>query len=148
MEAMIKLEALRAAALVFLGLGAVFDLRKQALPSAFLAAALAFGSVLAVFLRDGMPWTLLFSFLPGLFLLSLVPATRSGIGAGDGLLLLGIGTLLPLSEILFLLCIGLLLASGYAAVLLLKRCGRNTTFPLVPFLCGGYFLLLLAESFR
>ncbi|MGX8728229.1 MAG: hypothetical protein ACSW75_01535, partial [Lachnospiraceae bacterium] len=78
---MTKLEALRAAALIILGLGAVFDLRKQALPAAFLAAALAFGSVLAVFLRDGMPGALLFSLLPGLFLLTLVPATRGGIGA-------------------------------------------------------------------
>lgn len=136
-------QILWAAALVFLGLGAGFDIRKRALPSVFLAAAFALGSVLAIFLRDGMPWMFLLSLLPGIFLLSLVPATRGGIGAGDGLLVLAAGTVLSVEDVLFILFIGLLLASLYAAALLIKRRGRNASFPLVPFLYGGCLVLIL-----
>ena len=147
METVTTQQVLRAAAVIVLGFGAGFDLRKQALPGVFLAAVFVLGSILAVLFRDGMPWTYLISLLPGLFLLSLVPVTRGGIGAGDGLLMLGIGTLLPVEEELFILLAGLLLASLYAAVLLLRRRGRDTAFPLVPFILGGCLLLLLSVFF-
>lgn len=139
-------QALRTAALVFLGIGAGFDLRKRALPSLYLAAAFAVGSVLAVFFRDGFPWTYLLSLLPGLFLLFLAPATRGGIGAGDGLLMIAVGTVLPVEDVLAILLVGLLSASFYAAVLLFRRRGRNTSFPLIPFLHGGCLAFLILGS--
>ena len=138
-------QALQTAGLAFLGIGAWFELRKRALPSVYLAAVFILGGVLAVFLREGFPWPCLFSVLPGLFLLSLVPATRGGIGAGDGLLMLAVGTVLPVEEVLGALIIGLFLASFYAGSLLLRRRGRNTAFPLVPFLHLGYLALLFSE---
>ncbi len=142
MEDHIAQQLLLTIALLFLGGGAMFDVRKRALPGSFLLVTFLLGTAAGIFLRGDLPWGYVLSLLPGIFLLLLVPTTRGGIGAGDGLLILAVGTVLPLETELGLLLIGLLLASGYAICLLLRRKKRTATFPLVPFLLGGYLLLL------
>lgn len=131
-----------ALALLIFGLASFFDIRRRVLSGRFLALSSLVGIAAGICLRDGLPLALLLSLLPGFFLLLLTLATKGGVGSGDGLLLLAVGTLLSLEEVLLVLLLGLVLGSVYAAVLFASHRRRDESFPLAPFFLGGYLLVL------
>ena len=58
---------------------------------------------------------------------------------GDAWVLLDLGIVLETGEFLITVCLGVLLSGGCAMILLaLKKAGRRTEIPFVPFLLAGY----------
>lgn len=82
------------------------------------------------------------SLLPGIFLLLLGFVSREKIGYGDGLFLSVIGLFIGFYQCFLVLCISLLLVSVFALVLLcMRKAGRNSQLPFVPFLAAGLGVL-------
>ena len=69
--------------------------------------------------------------------------SKESIGYGDAFMLIAIGTFCPITELLFLLLCGFLMA-GIVSILLLvlKKRNKKEEIPLIPFLLGGYVLTL------
>ena len=75
----------------------------------------------------------------GALVLALGWLSRGAVGLGDGWILLSLGMMLDTGAYIRTVCIGLLLLSAWAAVLLaVFKKGRKTEVPLVPFLFLGY----------
>lgn len=73
--------------------------------------------------------------------------TEESLGYGDGLLILAMGIYLGFWKVLGLLVTAFVLAAGFAMlVLVYKKFQRKTVFPFVPFLCMGYFVMLVYYS--
>ena len=65
--------------------------------------------------------------------------SRGGLGFGDALVISSLGLYLNVWELLAVIGIGLLSASGYSILLIFTRkAGRKTELPFIPFLFLGY----------
>lgn len=122
---------------------ATADIRTKKLPMAGLAAA--GGAAVVYHMAAGsFSVSLLSGLLPGLFVLLLSYLTKESIGTGDGMLLCAFGLFAGFAETVAVFGMALLLSAVTAMVLLtLRRAGRKTELPFVPFLCGGYLVCLL-----
>lgn len=75
----------------------------------------------------------------GVMFLGIGFASREAVGAGDGWVLLALGTVLSTEIYLRMLCVGLFLAAVWSGILLvICRKSRKTEIPLIPFLAAGY----------
>lgn len=102
------------------------------------------GALLSVLGKDWTDWTIICRFAPGMLLFLLAWFTKESIGYGDAWVLLGLGCFLSAIEILNLSMIAISVAGLVALFLLLvKRKGRKTRIPFVPFLLVGYVALLM-----
>ena len=143
-EAQIWSAASRTLLLLVLGSASFIDLRTHSLPLVLPSCALG-GGILLRFLSGKVHWPeAVLCFLPGLFLLLLALLSRQAVGYGDGAILLSAGAFLDLAGSLTLLFGAMLLSALFCGMLLLLRKARGTDqIPFVPFLLGGYDLLLL-----
>ena len=131
----------------------VQDIRRKEIGNIGLIAGM--GIVVLLLLLDGMVkgnllsteallWKQLWGILPGICVWILSHVTRGAIGRGDGYLLCVSGLALGVEANVAILFYGLLAAGLSSAVLLaLRKVKRKTKLPFVPFLCGGYLILLL-----
>ncbi len=126
-----------------LGLG-IEDLWKKEVHSlAVLLLGMA-GAVLSFLGGDWVDWSVIVRFLPGALTLLLACFTGESIGYGDGLVLLCLGCFLPVLEILNLCMMAITMAGLFALFLLtVRKKGKKTPIPFVPFLLAGYVVLLL-----
>lgn len=123
---------------ISLAVFAVLDVKYQEIP---VVPVFVLGvGILGVRLWSGATLAeLLLGLLPGVFLLLLSVFSQGGIGIGDGLLLLVIGLGNGLETTILILWIAFFTGGVYAAsLLLLKKAGRKTSFPFLPFLLLGY----------
>ena len=94
--------------------------------------------------EGGVPWKNVWGLVPGVGVLLLSLLIPGSVGKGDGYLLCISGLALGLVCNFSLLCYGLFLAGGTAAVLLaVHKVKRDTKLPFVPFLLGGFILMVL-----
>lgn len=96
--------------------------------------------------EGGVPWKNVWGLVPGVGVLLLSLLIPGSVGKGDGYLLCISGLALGLVCNFSLLCYGLFLAGGTAAVLLaVHKVKRDTKLPFVPFLLGGFILMVLQK---
>lgn len=120
---------------VFLLVMGIEDWKKKRISLPGIMLFLAVGMFTRIWDRQNDWGSLLLSLIPGGVLLLLVFAAPGGIGAGDGLVLLGIGLFLPWQQTLALLAGALALVSVWGIALMLRhRGGRKTVLPFIPFL--------------
>lgn len=81
--------------------------------------------------------------LPGMAVLMLSKMSRGGIGAGDGLILIATGLWTDLLHVCLVLVVGLFIASGFAAVCMVRGSVRRKEIPFVPFLFGAHLCVWL-----
>lgn len=107
------------------------------LPVCFLA-----GIVILVRLWKGTGLTeLLLGLFPGILLLLISYLSHGSIGTGDGLVLCVIGLGSGMETTVVMLGTALFVGGIYAAIMLfLKKVGRKTEIPFLPFLLLGYFV--------
>jgi leader peptidase (prepilin peptidase)/N-methyltransferase len=96
-------------------------------------------------------WTgiyVLLQFLPGVLVLIFAKISRECIGYGDGWVLLSLGCFLSVDDLAGL-CMVSLTCAGMVALfmLLVKRRGRRTQMPFVPFLLIGYVVIRLTAGY-
>lgn len=130
---------------IYLIVLAVFDWREKQVPLILPVLGLAAAVLSRIYLMCRNPeewnWILvsaLLGILPGLLMLAVAWITKRA-GCGDGLVLLNIGLLTDYKSCILLLCCSMLLMSAFCAVmLLLKRAGKDTRLPYLPFLTVVY----------
>jgi leader peptidase (prepilin peptidase)/N-methyltransferase len=84
------------------------------------------------------------SLLPGAFLLFASLLSRRGVGFGDGFLLLAAGPALGVGVSILGLMIALFASSIFSGILImLRKAGRRTRIPFVPFLALGMGAMIL-----
>lgn len=130
--------------LIGLAMLGIEDIRKKqvsVVPTLLLAAA---GMVLSIISGDWNSWKVILRFLPGGITFLIAWMTRESIGYGDALVLLCIGCFLPGVQMINL-CMAAFTLSGLFALflLLVRKKGRKTQVPFVPFLLAGYCVILL-----
>lgn len=136
-------ELMQAVLLLFLFAGAVQDVQKQEIPVLLLAGGFGAGLLLRILSGSGDAAALFAGCLPGLLLLAAAFLSGEAVGYGDGGMLICTGMYLTLSENLMLMVMSLFLAAGGAGILLFtKKIKRRESLPFLPFLLGGYVLLL------
>lgn len=119
------------------------DHRKKELPLIYIAAGFGLGLLLRLLPGAGPFLEILSGFLPGLICLALAKGTKEAIGYGDALMIIALGAFCNVAMILLLLFCGFLLAGLFCLVLLiLKKRNKKEAIPFIPFLLGGYVILL------
>lgn len=134
-------------AIVFMVICAVTDIRKKEIP---IVLVILFGVLAAVYigLFDKQEISsILYSFIPGAFLLALSLCTKESIGYGDGLVVLVLGLMTGCQKCIFIVSIGLLAASICAlALLVLRKVNGRSRLPFVPFLAIGLGVMLIVQT--
>lgn len=130
--------------LAVLGICSYEDIKNKHIRVGWLAFFAAAGIILWVIEGKWNIIEILLAILPGLFVLLLAFGTRGGIGEGDGVLLMTIGTFLGGAGVLQIFVYALFLAGGYASFLLLaKKKGRKYEIAFVPFLLLAFLVTKL-----
>ncbi len=97
--------------------------------------------IVAGFLIPGGAGEAFEGMIPGAILIVLSRIFKGALGAGDGMILMMIGSFLGLRRSVAVLFAALVLSMAAALVLLAARkVDRKTQFPFVPFLCLGFLI--------
>lgn len=79
--------------------------------------------------------------IPGVVIIVLAFLLKGAIGAGDGVILAMIGSFLGFRRAVAVLSAALIVSMIVALILLgLRKAGRKTQFPFVPFICLGFVI--------
>jgi leader peptidase (prepilin peptidase)/N-methyltransferase len=125
----------------------IFDWKEQKVPVGLLygGAVVALGLNIYTCVMDFSNWkwvaaSALLGVVPGCFMLMAAYVSHKA-GYGDGLALINVGLLTNYGTCLALLCFSMLLMTFFSiGMLVLRRVGRNTTLPYLPFLATAYLL--------
>lgn len=126
---------------IFLGICAVFDIRKNEIPIIMLVIGII--SALGLNLWQISAGNISIAdaggaLVPGLFFLFISFYTKEKVGYGDGLILLIAGLALGFYQCFFGLCLSLVFSAAMSILLLLMhKAEKNSGFPFVPFLAIG-----------
>lgn len=127
--------------ILFLGICAVFDIRKKEIPLILIILGGILATVMSVLRISGGEISVAgmgSSLLPGLFFLFVSFCTKEKVGYGDGLILLISGLILGFYQCFIGMCAGLLFSSFFAlALLFMHKAGKDSGLPFVPFLTIG-----------
>lgn len=121
----------------------IFDLFEKRVPVWLLATGGIPAIVTAIYeymKGTGSLSQILFGMLPGVLLLAVAAVTKKA-GWADGIVLIIMGLLTGLWECIACFMVSLLAMSAVSLPLLvLRKVGKNSTLPYLPFLCAGYLL--------
>ena len=131
-----------------LGIISYQDLKSKEIPVWLLVCcgALSVGKVIFLLTSGQLdPGDLLISLIPGALLLLIAYVTRQGVGYGDGLLALCIGPAVGAPALVTGMCMAVVISAIFSGVLLvLRKAGRRTKIPFVPFMTFGLGVMLFA----
>lgn len=118
----------------------IMDIRSRRVPVWLLLVG-GIPTLLAGVYKGGEGYYMLLGALPGILLLGTAFATKKA-GYGDGIVLLFLGMGLGGGKSLLLFGVSLFLISVCSLVLLaLKKAGRNTGIPFLPFLSAAWLMV-------
>lgn len=127
--------------ILFLGICAVFDIRKKEIPVILILIGIAFSFGINIWQIHNKNITIAdagAALVVGAFMICVSFCTRERIGYGDGLILIVSGLMLGFYQCFLGLCISLLLSSVCALFLLIThKAGKDSGLPFVPFLTVG-----------
>jgi len=118
------------------------DIRRKQISLLFTGLMAGLGAVLN--LLDGNLAEIPVSLIPGVLFILLSAASRGGIGAGDGIVLLAAGFFRTGEELFAVILAAVFLSGIYAAVLFMRRRRGEERFAFVPFLFLADLLVCLA----
>lgn len=134
-------------AIIFMLILTVMDIRKKEISVLLL---LIFGATVVFYVavkgeREAL--SVIYSLIPGAFLLALSLCTRESIGYGDGWTMLVLGLLLGLWECLAVVFVGLVFSAIFSLVLLvLRRVNGKTRLPFLPFVSMGLGVVIIVQG--
>ena len=125
-------------AIIMLTILTVEDIKEKEISVTLAILFIVSGLALALVRDNGFSVDIIYSILPGVFLLAVSIITNGKIGAGDGLALIGLGAAIGALGAIVAFVIGILLAAGYGAAKMLRKKIRGTAaLPFLPFLLTG-----------
>ena len=131
--------------LIFLFVGALWDIKKKAVPKVFL---LIWGIVSVIYfvfeiINGQNVLGLLLGVIPGIITLVLSIVTKEKIGLGDGLILICVGCLQTIKDVLCMIFFSFIFLTVVLIFLLaIRRIGRSSRIPFVPFLFLGQLITM------
>ena len=132
--------------IVFLCLLSVSDIRTKTIPG---WAAPAFGiavGILHLFVPGMTFLQCLAGLIPGVCLLLVSLAFRSGVGCGDACTLMACGAALGAERAFAALTAAFVFCAVFCVILLLrKKIRRSDCIPFLPFLASSHIVMLIAE---
>jgi len=133
--------------LSLLGVAAFWDKRTFSIPVLLPAVVFCAGFTVNIISGESKWWQLLLGCIPGIILLVISLLSSGSMGLGDGLVLTAAGPCLGLVNGLFLLTISLIFASAVGFILIaLHQIKIKDRIPFIPFVLGGYIILLLIST--
>ncbi len=129
--------------LIFLLIGSISDIRKKQISGKYLCTfgvlAVVYLGIKSILFKDIMMWyDAVTGLVPGIVCLVMARISREQIGYGDSLVLLIVGMLLGFEDCLWGLFAAFMILTIWALILfILKKAGRKTTVPFLPFLLMG-----------
>ncbi|MBD5521509.1 MAG: prepilin peptidase [Lachnospiraceae bacterium] len=125
----------------FLGICAVFDIRKKEIPVILILIGIVFSSGINIWQIYDKSITIAdagAALIVGVFMICVSFCTRERIGYGDGLILIVSGLMLGIYQCFLGLCISLVFSSVCALFLLMThKVDKDSGLPFVPFLTVG-----------
>ena len=134
------------------------DLRERGISLVLLAASLISCVMLMVCVKifgnsceqmdswliyEPCPTGILCALIPGMLLFIICRATTGAIGVGDVYVMLLLGLMLGFGNTMTLLFVSMMITALYGiCVMILKGTSRKESLPYMPFLLGGYVLML------
>lgn len=116
----------------------IWDIKEKSVSILVTGAGILAGLAINVLLEIDKVPKLFLCIIPGVFLLVCAWITEEAIGYGDGLVMLAIGNIVGLANSAKILFFALLIASFYSAgLMIVKKVGKKTVVPFVPFLLIG-----------
>lgn len=136
----------RIGTVIMLTTGSIWDIRGKKLPAGLLLLDVLAGGILMAVNRD-IDWRkdgylYVVGILIGIILLLIGRFCGGCIGTADGIITAVIGGVIGYQDTLLLLMNAILAAAVFSIVLIvIKKAGRGTTIPFIPFLLLGYLLI-------
>lgn len=132
---------------IFMAICTVADIRKKEIPAAVIVLS-GLPLLCHIIFGNERQWMdILYSLMPGIFLLMLSYCTKESIGYGDGLVVAVIGICMGTGICIAALAAGLIISAVYGAALLaLRKAGGKTRMPFVPFLSAGLGVVFIAQK--
>lgn len=136
----------RIGTVIMLTTGSIWDIRGKKLPAGLLFLDVLAGGILMAVNRD-IDWRkdgylYVVGILIGIILLLIGRFCGGCIGTADGIITAVIGGVIGYQDTLLLLMNAILAAAVFSIVLIvIKKAGRGTTIPFIPFLLLGYLLI-------
>lgn len=132
-------EVTEAVMLIFLAVGAVWDVRTQKIPAGYLAAGTC-GTLAWQMISSPVSWYLWFGgVFTGMVFLLLSKYTKEGIGYGDSWMIVNLGMFLGIWKLMIILIFAFFTVSMAAgAGMLAGKFNRKTRISFFPFLLSGY----------
>lgn len=135
-------------AVMMLTVGSIWDIRWKRIPTGLLIFNVLFGAILIAVNREvdwRQDWYLYaVGILIGIMLLLTGRFCGGCIGAADGIMTAVIGGMIGYQETLLLLMNALLAAAVFSILLIaIKKAGRGTAIPFLPFMLLGYIIILV-----
>lgn len=134
---------------IMLTAGSIWDIRGKKLPAGMLLLDVLTGGILMAVNReinwqkDGYLYVV--GILIGVILLLIGRFCGGCIGTADGIMTAVIGGVIGYHDTLLLLMNAILAAAVFSIVLIvIKKAGRGTTIPFIPFLLLGYLIILIS----
>ena len=132
---------------VFLGIGAICDLKDKTIHSVLLAVggAVSLGLAVAGIITGSLSYLQLFSGAAlGLGMLLISAVTGEKLGRGDAIIACICFPLIGAIEGLTVLLVSFLMAAAVSVVVLIvRKCGTGYRLPFIPFLFGGMLTVIL-----
>lgn len=133
----------RVVLLMFLGAASLIDYKKRELPLVYISAGFVAGLVFQCIIGNLKVAEIILGSMVGVVVIGVSKLTREAVGMGDGCMLIATGAFLGLIDNLILLMGALILAGVFSAgLLIIKKRGNKYEIPFVPFMLGGYVLVL------
>lgn len=137
--------------IVLLLLCSAIDIKRKEIPASMLvvlgittilfffgSAKGAWGGNICVFAK-GM--------IPGILLLAAAKVSKEHIGCGDGIVLMGIGSVVGAGKCMLIFAMALVMAGIFAfGIIVVRRVSKNYKIPFVPFLTMAYLLGLIPSN--
>lgn len=128
--------------------GSIWDIRSKKLPAGLLILSILTAGILIAMNRDinwRQDWLLyVIGILIGILLLLAGRFCGGCIGTADGIMTAVIGGMIGYQDTLLLLMNGILAAAVFSILLIvIKKAGRRTTIPFIPFMLLGYIMILI-----
>lgn len=135
-------------AVMMLTMGSIWDIRWKRIPTGLLIFNVLFGAILIAVNREvdwRRDWYLYaVGILIGIILLLTGRFCGGCIGAADGIMTAVIGGMIGYQETLLLLMNAVLAAAVFSILLIaIKKAGRGTAIPFLPFMLLGYIIILV-----
>ncbi len=135
-------------AVMMLTVGSIWDIRWKRIPAGMLVLNVLLGMILIVANREidwRQDWYLYaVGILIGIILLLTGRFCGGCIGAADGIMIAIIGGMIGYQKILLLLMNAVLAAAVFSILLIaIKKAGRKTAIPFLPFMLLGYIIILV-----